>query len=277
MRMILLTTLLLAGLAQAEEAPRSADEAEVAKLVKRAERAGFERYDVKGYLAAFDANAKWTFGRAEKADEHDYTLSYEQQAAVLAVRLKLPRTGSETLYFNDEKFDLADGKGTYSATIDRHFFGGSDGLRSVYTVEKQADGWRIMAVRSRPLRHMLGGEPRMYDEQGLSELDREVENTKSGAFIMRYTAMVNARRFHEAYALAKAAVEATPDDSESLAAASFVAFELGHVDEARELSKRARAIAPAIATPFPASEATPGRKPTDKAPAEKRPGAKKGR
>lgn len=246
-----LTTVAVATVAVAQPIERTEDELAVAKVVKRAERAGFEKHDTAGYLAAFLPTATFTYGRARAPDAYDYTLDFARQSALAAFRHQPALAGKEGAYFSDEKFTLTADSGAYFAVVERHFFGGIEMWARQYTMKKTADGWRVAALRSWPIRQVVGGEPRMFDEATLKRADEEVDQAiKDGNFILTFTALVMARRMTEARALAEKAVAANPKDAQGQVGLCFMLIEFGEIEAARAVAAKAAKLNSAIPTPF---------------------------
>ncbi len=234
-------------------APAAADEAEaVSRLVKRAERAGFERHDVKGWWRAMAKDVARTTGRREVPDAHDYTLSGKALREVHRLRWRRAATGRTRLYFHDENTSVEGGAAVYTAEVSHHFFGGSEVTRRRYELKRVKKRWRITKVRIWWVRQNTAGEVEDFDNDFWLDADAKVEDLrkeKVTSLEAVLAGLVKARRLKEAY---QATVDETKRESakaNAWIARANMALELGLLDDARKALRRARKLDPLVDVP----------------------------
>ncbi len=250
---IMLIALLLAVPAACPAADRTEDEAAIARLIKKAESAGFERHQLERHLSAFDGACTWTLGRREEPDGHDVVISRPQYEAQQRQRYLLPTAQQDGIYFNDERTEVTGDTATYGARVRRRFFGGNDeGVRVYQLVRRPELGWQVVAVRTWMTKDRVGGLPIDYTDEFYKGADeRLAERLASDAtsFEGKIVALIEARQLREAYEAAKLESERVADARVWVARAEM-AFEIGKVEDALAAAAHARKLDPACEAPF---------------------------
>jgi hypothetical protein len=219
--------------------------------LKRAERAGFERHDLKAFMAMMTDDVSWVRGRREVADEHDVKLDAKMLRELMALRWKRPPTGRPRMYFHDEEVEVDGAKAVVQVDVTRQFFGGSDAGKRRYELERMGKGkaarWKVRRVREWLLRSSVGGDPEdLSTDTFWIDVDERVDEMRKEpgtvSLAGRLAVLVKARRLPEAYAEAVAETEKSPRSTEAWLARAALALEVGRVADARAAAATARKI-----------------------------------
>ena len=232
-------------------APSDAERA-IARTVKRAEQAGYERHRLEKYLAAFTEDATWVIGRFEDPEPHDFVIDRAARIEQLKRRwLSSERKGGR-LMFVKEKVQVTGDTATLEAEVKQVFFGGDDLWARIYTLKKTGDQWRVQRVREWPLKENVGGTFISWTDQQYEEVEqslRDVNKNADAGFTERFVALIRARRLKEAHALAEKTTAAEDTHGAWLALAN-VAFELGKIEQAEVAAKKAARLDPTAEPAF---------------------------
>lgn len=232
-------------------APTLADvdeQEQVARLVKRAERAGAERHDVKGWWRVMAKDVTLTTGRRAVPGPHDVTLDAKALRALRQLRWQGPPSARARLYFNDETVDITGDTAVFTAEVSQHFFGGVEVTRARYELQrdkkarKGAPRWRVAKMRRWYVRQNAGGEVDVYDDDYWLDADERVAEQKkeSPSLDARLAVLVKARRIKDAYDEAVAETKEKGADASAWLARSNMALELGLIEEARSALREAK-------------------------------------
>lgn len=230
----------------AAPAPSAVEDA-LLRVIKRAEREGFEQHETSRYFAAFAPDAVWIDGRREVADAHDVKLDRAVMEQMLTRRHRTPLSGKEQLFVRDVESEVDGDRAVVVATVRRVYFGGQDTFRRRYTMRRVGEGWQITELRSWPVQEMVQGLVHVYDDEHWLSLDEKADAalaSETDSVAARLSALVVARRIAEAHGLAKAATEKTPGDPAAWQARADLAFALGRLDEALDASKKVAKLRP---------------------------------
>ena len=222
-------------------------EGEVAKLLKEAEREGFQRRDLDAFFGPFTERTRWTFGRRPVADDHDYTLTNPNFRAQLAGRWRDGASGQERVFFRELEVTLDGPTGAAEAKLVRHFFGGSEHLGRSYRLALIRGVYRVTAVRTWMIKTAFGMDVRIYDDAYLLDADARAAAAKADPerpFLERISALVVAGWLPEAYLIARAESRRAPKSTEGWRARAQLGFTLGHLKDAKQAAKRLRALDP---------------------------------
>jgi len=245
----------------AAAAPDSA-EATIARMVKAAEREGFEQHELARSMAIFSDNAVFVIGRREVADEHDVVLDRARMKAVRALRYRSPTSERDQMFFRDVKVSIAGDTATMDATVSRELFIGRDTHRHRYTLVRAGDGWKVERLRRWPLMRQYNGPPQIIDDDmwlSAEESAKRVMEEEGASLAARLTALTQAGYIAQAHAMAKAQTEAKPDDVAAWRGRAMLAFEMGLGDDATQAVRQALKLSTANSTSRSATKTLPNR------------------
>jgi hypothetical protein len=224
---------------------------EILKPLKAAERAGYERHQLKRYLTAFTKDAVWTHGRRAVKGPYDRVYTHAQQVDQLKRIWSVPATGRARLYFRQEALQLTDDNttATYEVEIRHTFFGGNKEFGRRYVLKKQGKRWLIASVREWPREHQLGIEHTLFSDEFWLSCDESIEKSPATAPLSRMMQFMEAWRYTEALDVIRAACEGPNPTANLWIARATLAIEISQIDEARAAVKAARALDPLIEAP----------------------------
>jgi hypothetical protein len=169
---------------------------EIEGIVFDAQRAGFERRDLEGYMAAWTADARLIGGRTEIDGPHDVTLTHSQIEATK--RERFPHFPKLTLSFEVQHFEH-DGETALLRTLstiasETHLEQNAER----YGLRREGGRWKIYENRYWPVRVATETRTVVYGGDTWRKLDAAVEVTAAGTLERAY-ALLEAFRVHEAY------------------------------------------------------------------------------
>ncbi len=221
---------------------------EVARLVKRAERAGAERHDVKAWWRIMDKDVTLTSGRREVAGPHDVTLAAKPLRELRRLRWRAPSSSRSRLYFHDESVDITGDAAVFTAEVSHHFFGGVEVTRMRYELRRQKKPrkrqpkWRVVKMRRWLVRQNVGGEADVLNDEFWLDADEQVKEltVENPSLDATLAALVRARRIKDAYEAAVAETKKPEALASAWMARANMALELGMFKEARTALREAR-------------------------------------
>lgn len=225
------------------------EEDQIARMIKSAEREGFERHELDRAMAIYDPAGVWIRGRREVADAHDVRLDFEHLRAMLKLRFDNPLTGQEQVFFRDMLVDIEGDRATVTTAVARELFTGREELRHRYTLARRDGRWRVTELRSWPTMRMQGGVPTIFTDEHWLEAESKVEKVLADPAATgesRLFALINAGYLPEGYAQAKAWTAAEPNEANAWRARAMFALEVGEVQDALAAARKARALNPEI-------------------------------
>ncbi len=252
-RVLLVTVMALP--AMAAEAP-SQEEIDIARLVKRAERAGYERHEGKGWWRVMAKDVKRAIGRTAKSDAHDLVLDTKRLRALNAVRWGRTATGKARLYFQGDKVKIIGDTAVYTTEASFHFFGGEEVTRRRYTLrrtkKRKSAGWVVTDIRWWRMAKNTGGLRELFDAEFWKDADKNVDQLLTGGestLEEKLVVLLRARRFDEAYQATLVATKSPDATADDWLARSRIGVEIGFVADARKAFRRARKISPGVRLP----------------------------
>lgn len=237
----------------------SADQIEVARLVKRAERAGYERHDPKGWWRVMAKDVKRAVGRTEKAGPYDLVLDAKRLRALNAARWRRAPTSKSRIYFAGDAVTITGDTAVYTTEATWNFFGGSETTKRRYTLrrvkakKKGRPGWEVTDIRWWWVSEVTIGVEDAFTEAFWTDADRRVAELDAQQVVSleeKLVALVAARRFQEAYDAAVAEAKTDPKSVEAWMAQAKIGAEMGLIPEARKAFARARALDRRARLPF---------------------------
>lgn len=199
-----------AALTQDKQARGEAQKA-VEKLVYSAMKAGFQKHDLKAYLAAWAEDGEMIGGRTDQDGKYRIELKFAQIKLARKLRFYSAPPADLTLEFETIDFTLDGSAATLKCRAHSEHQGGFDNVEEVYHLTKTRDGWRIKKNEWRPLEMKFGGMKEgldFSDPEDLKELDDPVEAAREAddrRALRR--ALFGALRFAESYDEAKRITE----------------------------------------------------------------------
>lgn len=206
----------------------AATRSEIESVVFDAQRAGFERRDLAGYMSAWTADGRLIAGRTELDGPHDVTLTHSQIEATK--RERLPHLPDLRLSFDVQHFEH-DGKTALLRTLsslfsEAHFEQNAE----LYRLRRDGGRWRVYENRYWPVRVVTERTDVVYGSDTWRKLDAAVEETAAGT-IERAYALVAAFRVREAYAKAARLTDAHARSLPAWYLRSDLALRVGAVED----------------------------------------------
>jgi hypothetical protein len=254
MRALLVLTMALP--AMAADAP-SEEEIEIARLVKRAERAGYERHDLKAWWGPMAKGLKRTTGRKPEPDKYDVVLDAKRLRALLTARWRKVSTEKERLYFQADKVEITGDTAVYTTEASFHFFGGEAVTRRRYTLQrtqnrKGSGGWQVTDIRIWRMAENTAGLTELFNDEFYKDADEKVAKLYASGdptLEQKLVVLVRARRFNEAYEASVAATKSPDVTGADWLARSRIGVEIGFVEDARKAFRRANKLSPGVRIP----------------------------
>jgi tetratricopeptide (TPR) repeat protein len=230
----------------------------ILKRVKQAERAGYERHDLKRYLGLFDAAATVAIGRLSESDGHDRVYDLTRWSTLKALETAEAPHKLDLLYFRSAVLKV-DGE-TARLEIDMRvdFFGGHRVNRVRYDLALKAnrappkhaapgqaigerpEDWKVVAVRFWPLVEELGGEPSRFSVEYWKRKDEEAAKPPEGLDELAVIArLLFAWRFADAEKALVALAAQKPERADVWLALARARLELGEFEAAKEAFAKA--------------------------------------
>ncbi len=212
------------------------DKDDIIRLVQDAQRAGFERHDLDGYMAMWAKDATLVGHRVRGGDAHDFTLTYAQIQATKRLHFT-GRARGLFLGFTDVRVRVEGAKATLTwlATIS------ADGkvlekVHETYLMRRTKAGWRCV----RNSYYLVDNT-----KERIAALDAEYERAKAGGDPLAvFTAARKAGRHADARAAARTLRAAKTTSGNTLLEIAFLALQLGEAQEAIAIAKEAIARDP---------------------------------
>ncbi len=264
MRISLLTLLLVAGLCPGcspgpvDQATQAGDEDAEAEAIRRtvfhAQRGGFERHELDGFMAQWTDDAQLVIRRTEKDDQYERVIHRSQIEAVRALvyrgeNLPFPSPKLKITY-DEVRVEVSGERATLRARTTIRGDGGWEQAQENFRLRKTAQGWRIAGNLYWPIKWNSGDETIVYNDDTFKELDAAVEQARRQDDPRELgSALGDALRYAEAYRVAKKLTtrpDATPDDWYQC---GFMAIQLGDADDAKRCFAKARSLESNSAVP----------------------------
>lgn len=240
----------------------------IIKRIKQAERAGYERHDLKRYLAAFDSAAVVTIGRLSEPEGYDRVYDLARWSLLKRLETAGAAHKQDLMYFRSADLKVEGETARLEIDMRIDFFGGHRVNRVRYDVALKAnrvppknatpgkgigerpEDWRIVGIRFWPLAEQVGVEPLRFDATYWKGKDDEVAKAPEGGdalqTMVRY---LFAWRFAEAEATLVALVTSKPERADAWLALTRVRLELGDIEGAKTALTEALSRDPNITVP----------------------------
>lgn len=240
-------------------APPALVEAEVVRALKQSERLAFEEHDLGAQLRHFAKDARWITGRRAVPDAYDVVFDLKAARAVLALDLGDAPAGGR-LDFMKTEADLEADPPTVRFVEVRKFHGGRSLVGVRFVLRTTARGWAIAERRQWDLEERTSVIPTLYDDAYWLDADAVIDQPGTDSARERLDALMAARRYGEARALAKRLLDGPPPHGDWWGFLSQAEFRLGNLDAARAAGLKARASGTSAVLPRALFKATPKRR-----------------
>jgi tetratricopeptide (TPR) repeat protein len=219
-------------------------EEQVRDAVVSAMKAGFEKGDLAGYMAAWDENARLIAGRGPKPGPHDAGMDRSAIEATKRLVFGSPLLAGVRVSHDDVNVQVKgdEAEVTLKTTTSRTVEGTplAEVVGERFLLKKREDGWRIVENRYWPIEMRVGGDTFTYDEQAWTRLDAAAEQTGAmGDVSGQLGALLQGWRFRDAYEAAK---RRTKEDKKNLSAWMALATAARLVGKADEALAAYRAV-----------------------------------
>jgi hypothetical protein len=226
------------------------DEQQIRDLIVTAQRAGFEKNDLDGYMKQWADDAQIIAGRGPEPGEHDTTLDRKQIEATRRVRFEtLPKLFSSDplkLQFEDLKIDVSGGQAVVRATAKVSY--GESGefyeqVKEIYKLRRAPDGWRVYSDRFWLEETKTPDGATRFDAEKWEQFDAEVAAARKSNDPRRLVpALMAAMRFAEAHTIAKQITANDDDDDWHLR--GWAALQAGDASDAVRSFQKAKLLEP---------------------------------
>jgi hypothetical protein len=251
-----------------DQVPDTPEARAVLKRVKKAERAGFERHDVKAYTALFDPATTWVIGRTETPDRFDRAFDFPTWTTLRKLDWARPPHKMDLMFFRGAVLTFGEDATTARLEIDcrTDFFGGFRVMRVRYDLARAAarkggraedtplgqrpDDWRVVAVRQWPQAEQVGMEHTRYTAVYWQEQDAKVAEPIEGDPLLGMVRYLLAWRFEEALQAIDAVTVEHPNRADAWLAKARLLAEFGRLEPAKAAFKRALAVDPTTTPPM---------------------------
>lgn len=226
--------------AAAAEVPQRTEEDRIARLIKTAEREGFEHHELERALAIFAPEASVVIGRRAEPDEHDVKMDLGGLRGTLIRRHRLSPSKQQQLFFRDVEVQITGEAATMIAVVTREHHTGREELKLRYRLARRDGRWQVVERRSWPLMRSYGGLPTVYSDEVWTEAEKNAEKILADEYASqqsRLSALTQAGFLARAHAETVAWTRRAPDDHEAWRARLRFAVELGRVAD-MELSEK---------------------------------------
>lgn len=241
--------------APADAAPGVArtEESRIERMIKTAEREGFERHELERALSIYAPDGVWILGRRAVPDEHDVRLSLDKLRSRLGLRFANPLTGQEQVFFRDVEVELEGDAATMTATVLLDLFTGREELKHRYRLVRAGERWQVVELRVWPVMRSHVGLPTFYTDEHWIEAEKQLETLLAdpgSRLESRLTAFNQAGHLKRGYDEARAHTRKAPDDPLGWRARAMFALEMGEAEDALASARKAVALAPDIGLPL---------------------------
>jgi hypothetical protein len=234
----------LASLVTGCDAPTKDDSAGVAlaKMIQESQKAGFEKHDLKAYLAIWSNNAKVIEGRTETPDKYDTVLTLEQVEATRRLRFAVPAPKDVKMEFKDVQTEVKGDRATvrYRATISQPRR--AETADEVFRLRREAGEWKVYENRSWPVEGRGSDYIQTFDAGTWKALDDQAGRVATPG--EKVGALAQGRRFAEAHAAAKEWTKAEGKFANTWVSRGLAAMAAGDTADAKASFAKALEIDP---------------------------------
>lgn len=197
------------------------------RVVRDSMRAGFERHDLAGYLAAWHSSAVLIGGRSAKAGPHDFQLSYPQIRESKRLRFAAKVPSGVTLKMTLKSFAVkgADVVIHCESVVSGAQF--SETVGEIYRLRKFDGKWRIVANRFWPVTSTVSGKTARYDAAYWKQADQRLKQLKTSDFAGRIHLLGTGWRFADALKVSQAWTSKAPRNVNAWSAVGQFAMIVG--------------------------------------------------
>ena len=246
----------LLGCTGAEEngkAPRTAGADQVKSIeqvVFEAQRAGFERHDLKAYMRQWTDDAQIVLGRSAEPDKSDVVLDRKQIEATRRLMFRDMLDPALKLNHEDVQVEVTGDRAELRVRTTATFEGGFEAGREIYRLRKTPDGWKVFLNRWWPTKTQSGAETITYDAATWKSLDDRVTKARQdGDPHELISALRSAYRFAEAHATARKLTDRPDATVDDWVSRGFAALYAGDADDTLRSFEKARTLDPDASVP----------------------------
>lgn len=241
----------------AGEPPTPEEMKGIVAAVQQSQKAGFEKHDLKTYMATWADTATFVGGRSDKPNKYDISLNRDQIEATRKVLFRGPSTDKVQMRFSEERSEYKDDTVIIRWTVELTFPRAKQRTGERYEMIRSDDGWKISTNRSWIIEYQPTDSPGLplmkFDKAKWDLADRTVEQTiadPTATAIDRLYAYWDAARHLDVYNIACQELERDADNSDLWYWRGISAFQLGKVEDTRKSFERARALNPELQIPY---------------------------
>lgn len=243
---LLLTVTLLPVPARAADPDKA-----IADAVQTAQKAGFERHDLKAYMAVFAPGARLVAQRIPGGDAFDQTLDREQIEATKSLIFS-SAPGGISMRFDDVKVVRKGATAELTWTAHLELGGGqfSEVVSEIYLLTRTGAGWLVTENRYTLASFGPRGQEQHVSAEHWKRADADVAAARRSGSVARLVgALVEAHRLKEAHALMKTVTRTQRTTALSWAQRAAIALRAGDAADARESALEAKKLDPTVELP----------------------------
>ena len=219
----------------------------LATMIQESQKAGFEKHDLKEYLAIWSDDAKLIEGRSEKPDKYDTALTRAQIEATRKLLFAVPPPKGIKMEFENVKTEVKGDEATVRYRTTLREPKQSMTVDEVFRLRRKDGKWKVFENRSWPVEYRGSDFIETFEAGTWKALDEQASRAAAaGDLGGQLTPLIKGMRFAEAHALAKKWTEKEGKFTQPWLARGQAAMQVGDVADAVASFKKALEIDPKV-------------------------------